>query len=46
MPHLIVVRPFGPHRPGDAVTDPDEVAAILAGEHRDSVVRIHPPQEI
>lgn len=45
MQHLIVVRPFGTHRPGDAVTDPDEVAAILAGEHRESVVRITPPQE-
>ncbi len=39
MQHLIVVRPFGPRRPGDAVTDPDEIAGILASEHAGHVVR-------
>jgi len=42
MQHLIVVRPFGPHRPGDAVTDPDEAAGILASEHAGHVVRSAP----
>lgn len=45
MSHLIVVRPFGPHRPGDAIADPDEVARILASEQAGNVVRIQPPQE-
>ena len=39
MQNLIVVRPFGPHRPGDAISEPDEVARILASEHAGHVVR-------
>ena len=45
MQHLIVVRPFGLHRPGDVISDPDEVARVLASEQSGHVVRIHPPQE-
>ena len=39
MQNLIVVRPFGPHRPGDSVNEPDEVARILTSEHAGHVVR-------
>ena len=46
MQHLIVVRPFGPWRVGDVVRDGDEMAAVLASEHADHVVRIVPPEEI
>lgn len=42
---LAVVRPFGSYRIGDLVTDPAEVARLLASEQAVSVVRIHPPQE-
>lgn len=42
---LAVVRPFGSYRIGDLVTDPAEVARLLASEQAASVVRIHPPQE-
>jgi hypothetical protein len=45
MQHLIVVRPFGPHRPGDAITDPDEAAGILASEHAGHVVRSTPLED-
>lgn len=37
---LIVTRPFGNHSRGDAITDPAEVSAILAGPHRGSVVQL------
>lgn len=46
MQHLIVVRPFGPWRVGDVVGDQPTIAEILASEHADHVVRIHPQQEI
>ena len=39
MQNLIVVRPFGLHRPGDSISEPDEVARILASEHAGHVVR-------
>ena len=39
MQNLIVVRPFGPHRPGDAIAEPDEAARVLASEHAGHVVR-------
>lgn len=39
MQTLIVVRPFGLFRPGDAISEPDEVALILASEHTGHVVR-------
>lgn len=39
MQTLIVVRPFGSYRPGDAISEPDEVVLILASEHAEHVVR-------
>ena len=42
---LAVVRPFGAYRVGDLVTDPAEVARLLASEQAASVVRIQSPQE-
>ncbi len=45
MTHLVVVRPFGPHRVGDVVSDADAVSRVLASEHVDHVVRIDPPKE-
>lgn len=42
---LAVVRPFGTYRVGDLVTDPAEVARLLASEQSASVVRIQSPQE-
>ena len=39
MQTLIVVRPFGSYRAGDAISEPDEVAHILASEHGGHVVR-------
>lgn len=44
-PALAVVRPFGSYRIGDLVTDPDEVARLLASEQAASVVRVQLPQE-
>lgn len=38
--HLVVVRPFGAYEKGAVITDPDEVAAVLAGENAPSVVRL------
>ena len=45
MQHLIVVRPFGPYRIGDVVSDQPSIDRILASEHAAHVVRITPPQE-
>ncbi len=45
MTHLIVVRPFGPYRVGDVVSDAEAVSAVLASEHSEHVVRIDPPKE-
>lgn len=45
MTHCIVVRPFGPYRTGDVISDPDTVERLTA-EQLACVVRIHPPQEI
>lgn len=45
MEHLIVVRPFGPWRVGDVVSDGGRIEAILASEQADHVVRIQPPEE-
>jgi hypothetical protein len=41
--HLVVVQGFGPHAKGDRITDPAEVAATLAGESADKVVRLSVP---
>ncbi len=46
MTHLIVVRPFGPYRVGDVVSDEGRVQEILGSEHAGHVVRIDPPEEI
>lgn len=45
MQHLIVVRPFGPWRIGDVVSDQPSIEAILGAEHAEHVVRITPPKE-
>ena len=45
MQHLIVVRPFGPWRVGDLVTDQPSIEQILMSKHVDHVVRINPVQE-
>lgn len=36
---LVVTNPFGGHEIGHRITDPTEVAEILAGEHAHHVVR-------
>ena len=46
MQHLIVVRPFGPWRVGDVVSDAQSITAIVESEHASHVVRINPPEEI
>lgn len=43
--HCIVVRPFGPYRTGDVISD-DEAVAKLSAEELACVVRVQPPQEI
>lgn len=43
MHYLVVVRAFGSHRIGDVITDEKTIAAILASEHGENVVRIVPP---
>ena len=46
MQHLIVVRPFGPWRIGDVVSDAAAMFEILESEHAEHVVRIQPPEVI
>lgn len=41
--HLVVVQDFGLHAKGSRITDPSEIAATLAGECADKVVRIAAP---
>ena len=43
--HLTVVSPFGGHKKGDHITDPAEVAAVLAGPNSHSVVKRFPHPE-
>ena len=52
--HLVVVQAFCPHAKGDHITDPTDVASVLASDHAGHVVRIEtadaptafvPPQE-
>ncbi len=38
--HLVVVQPFGTHAKGDHITDPADIAAILASEYAGHVVRV------
>ena len=40
---LVVVRPFGAHSRGDVVTDPGQIAKILASESAANVVRVGVP---
>jgi hypothetical protein len=40
---LVTVRPFGAHRKGDVISDPSEIATILAGEDAHNVVRVAAP---
>ena len=44
MQYLVVVRPFGPYRTGDLVTDEKTIEEIVASEHANHVVRIIPPK--
>ncbi len=37
---LVVVRAFGGHRKGDAITDEAEIARVLGSEQAASVVRV------
>jgi hypothetical protein len=38
--HLVVTRPFACHERGDAITDADEIAEVLASEFADHVVAV------
>lgn len=38
--HLVVISPFGQYERGARITDPDEIAAVLAGENAASVNRV------
>ena len=40
---LVTVRPFGTHRKGDVISDPSEIAKILASADAGNVVRIAAP---
>lgn len=40
--HLVVVHPFGSHNRGDAITDPAEIAAVLAGENAHHCRKVFP----
>ena len=52
--HLVVVQAFGSHAKGDRITDPSEIATVLASDHSGNVVRlqlddvvgVHPEQEV
>lgn len=41
--HLVVVQAFGPHAKGAHVNDPADIAAILASDQSDHVVKIRAP---
>ncbi|WP_020472364.1 hypothetical protein [Zavarzinella formosa] len=42
---LVVTNPFAGHDRGARITDPDEIEAILAGEHAHHVVPSDHPTE-
>jgi hypothetical protein len=46
MLYLVVVRPFGPYRVGDVISDDESIRQILASDHATNVVRVHPPSEV
>ena len=41
--HLVVTRPFGGRERGDVISDPAEMAAVLADENEHSVVKVTVP---
>jgi hypothetical protein len=43
--HLVVVQAFGPYGKGDHITDPTQIATILASAHAGHVVRVATAQE-
>lgn len=38
--YLVVRHAFGDYRKGDAIRDPDEITAVLAGEYASSVHKV------
>ena len=42
---LIVTSAFGDHRKGSRITDPSEIAAVLAGENSGHVIQSDHPDE-
>lgn len=38
--YLMVVRPFGAYARGAVITDPGEIADVLAGENSHAIVRV------
>lgn len=38
--HLVVIQPFGQYERGARITDPKEIADVLAGENAASVNRV------
>lgn len=40
---LVIVRPFGSHAKGDVITEPGEIAKILAGDNGHDVVGVALP---
>ncbi len=38
--HLVAAQAFGPHAKGDKITDPIEIAAILASDHSGHVLPV------
>ncbi len=38
--HLVVIHPFGVHQRGAVISDPDDVADVLAGENAHHVNKI------
>ena len=43
--HLSVTAPFADYQPGDRITDPEAVAAILADERCHNVVKVAAPPD-
>lgn len=42
---LIVTRPFGDYKPGDRISDPKVIEAILASDNSGNVVRVAAAQQ-
>lgn len=43
--HLTVVHEFGNYNRGQRITDPDEVASVLAGHNHTHVVKTAAPED-